>query len=79
MQNKDREKIKDFYTKEGGSIVVTEAVCLTHKVDISDISRKTFVEPFLDAIMSLAEAHPERREFEFKGNKVYGHNTRNQK
>ena len=67
-QNKDRERIKDFFTKEGGSIVVTEAVCLTHKVDISDISKKTFVQPFVDAILALANAEPDKREFEYKGN-----------
>ena len=29
-------KVRDFFTKERGSIVVSEAVCLTHKVDIAD-------------------------------------------
>merc|ERR1711974_380942 len=54
--NKDREKIKDFFTRERGSVVVTEAICLTHKVDISDISKKTFVQPFIDAIVALGDA-----------------------
>ena len=32
----DVDKVVDFFTKERGSIVVSEAVCLTHKVDIAD-------------------------------------------
>ncbi len=32
----DVDKVRDFFAKERGSIVVSEAVCLTHKVDIAD-------------------------------------------
>ena len=27
-------KMRDFFTKEGGSIAVSEALCITHRVDI---------------------------------------------
>ena len=40
--------------KEGGSIAVTEAVCLTHKIDISDRSKKVFVDTFKDAVKWVA-------------------------
>ena len=49
-------KIKDFFVKEKGSIAVTEALCITHKVDISDASKKTFTEPFVDTVVSLNDA-----------------------
>ena len=46
---------------------MTEAICLTHKVDISEISKKTLVQPFIDAIVSLEEAKTKKqRELEFK-------------
>ena len=46
---------------------MTEAICLTHKVDISEISKKTLVKPFIDAIVSLEEAKTKKqRELEFK-------------
>ena len=48
--------IKDFFVKEKGSIAVTEALCITHKVDISDTSKKTFTEPFIDTVVALNEA-----------------------
>lgn len=46
----DVDQVKKFFMKEGGSIAITEAVCLTHKVDISDHSKKVFVDTFTDAI-----------------------------
>ena len=46
----DVDHVKNFFVKEGGSIAVTEAVCLTHKIDISDRSKKVFVDTFIDAI-----------------------------
>ena len=48
--------IKDFFVKENGSIAVTEALCITHKVDNSDTSKKTFTEPFIDTVVALNEA-----------------------
>ena len=51
--NKDINRVKDFFVKESGSIAITEAVCLTHRVDISDLSKKQFVEPFLDSVKSM--------------------------
>ena len=48
--------IKDFFVKEKGSIVVTEAQCITHKVDISDTSKKSFTQPFIDTVKSMNEA-----------------------
>ena len=48
--------IKDFFIKEKGSIVVTEAQCITHKVDISDTSKKSFTQPFIDTVLSLNQA-----------------------
>ena len=46
---------------------MTEAICLTHKVDISEISKKTLVQPFIDAIVSLEDAKTKKqRELEFK-------------
>ena len=53
--NKDRESVVKFYVKEGGSIAVTEALCLTHKVDISDLSTKYFVQPFIDSVVALSK------------------------
>ena len=35
---------------------MTEALCITHKVDISDTSKKTFTEPFIDTVVALNEA-----------------------
>ena len=32
-------KSRDFFTKERGSIAVSEAVCLTHRADIRNIGR----------------------------------------
>ena len=51
--NKDINRVKDFFVKESGSIAITDAVCLTHRVDISDLSKKQFVEPFLDSVKSM--------------------------
>ena len=48
--------VKDFFVKEKGSIAVTEALCITHKVDISDTSKKTFKKPFIDTVIALNEA-----------------------
>ena len=45
--------IKDFFVKERGSIAVTQAICLTHKVDVADKSRKVFVQPFIDSVKAL--------------------------
>ena len=51
----DVNKVKDFFVKEKGTIAVTEALCITHKVDISDESKKVFTEPFIDAVRALNE------------------------
>ena len=48
--------IKDFFVKEKGTIAVTEALCITHKVDISDTSKKIFKKPFIDTVIALNEA-----------------------
>ena len=48
----DVDQVKKFFVQEEGSIAVTEAVCLTHKIDISDRSKKVFVDTFIDAIRS---------------------------
>ena len=32
----DVRRIMDFFVKERGSIALSEAVCLTHKIDIAD-------------------------------------------
>ena len=53
--NEDINRVKDFYVKEGGAIAITEAVCLTHRVDIGDLSKKIFVEPFIDSAKSLQD------------------------
>jgi hypothetical protein len=31
----DVDDVKNFFVKESGSIAITEAICLTHKIDIS--------------------------------------------
>ena len=49
----DINQIKDFFVKEKGSIAVTQALCITHKVDVSDVSRKVFTEPFIDTVKAL--------------------------
>ena len=51
--NRDRKSVRDFFVKEGGAIAVTEAICLTHKVDIADLSKKYFVQPFVDSVKAL--------------------------
>ena len=35
------------------------------------ISRKVFVDPFLDSVIALGFAKPANREFEFKGTRLY--------
>ena len=64
----DVKKIRDFFQVEKGSIVVTEALCLTNKVDIAYYSAKVFVDPFIDAVkaLHLASEDPEMRLVEFK-------------
>ena len=64
----DVENIRDFFQREKGSIVVTEALCLTNKVDIAYYSAKVFVEPFIDAVkaLHLATKDPDMRIIEFK-------------
>ena len=52
-QNEDINRVKDFFVKERGAIAITEAVCLTHRVDISDLSKKQFVQPFIDSVKSM--------------------------
>ena len=32
----DVGKVLNFFVKERGSIAISEAVCLTHKIDIAD-------------------------------------------
>ena len=64
--SEDVEKVKDFFIKEGGSIVITEATCLTHKVDISISSRKSFVQPFIDVVHNLANTKEDDREEAFR-------------
>ena len=60
--SEDIKKVKEFFTKEKGSIAVTEATCITHRVDVSDKSKKVFTEPFVDAIRALNSAilHPNK-------------------
>ena len=55
-KEEDINKIKDFFVREKGTIAVTQAVCITHKVDISDSSRKAFTEPFIDTVKALNAA-----------------------
>jgi hypothetical protein len=35
-KEKEVDKVVDFFAKDHGTVVVSEAVCLTHKVDIAD-------------------------------------------
>ena len=49
----DVENVRNFFIKEHGSIVTTEAVCLTNQFDIGFYSQKVFVDPFLDAVEAL--------------------------
>ena len=51
--SQDIDRVKDFFVKEKGSVAITDAVCLTHKIDISDLSKKQFVEPFIDSVRSI--------------------------
>ena len=48
-ESDDISKIKDFFVKERGSIAETDAIRITHKVDVSDTSRKVFVEPYIES------------------------------
>ena len=49
----DIENIEKFFSVEHGSIVTTEAICLTNQVDIATYSKKKFVEPFVNAVKAL--------------------------
>ena len=48
--SEDIENVQTFFTKEHGTIVTTEAICLTNNVDIGFHSKKVFVPPFIDAV-----------------------------
>ncbi|XP_023334523.1 uncharacterized protein LOC111706009 isoform X2 [Eurytemora carolleeae] len=52
----DVEKTRDFFTKERGSIAVSEAVCFTERVDISEKSRKIFAFTFELNVLLLYNA-----------------------
>ena len=64
----DVASVQDFFTTEHGSIVTTEAICLTNKVDVSLYSKKAFVDPFKDAVraLHLASDNAGQRLIEFK-------------
>jgi hypothetical protein len=63
----DIQNVENFYRKEHGSIVITEAICLTNQVDLGYHSKKVFVEPFIDAVKALYIAETEDLRFnEFK-------------
>ncbi len=49
----DVAKTKEFFTKDRGTIALSEAVCITQRVDISDKSKKVFTEPFEAAVINL--------------------------
>ena len=49
----DIEKVQSFFTQEKGSITVTEAICLTHRVDIADAVTKKLLNGFVESVKSL--------------------------
>lgn len=64
------QMVKDFFSKENGSIAVSQAACSTHRVDISSKSpRKTFMPSFMEAIKGLYLVSNESQtvqDFEFR-------------
>ena len=49
------ERVKKFLIENRGSIAISQALCSTHRVDISAISKKTFTEPFLEAVKGTVD------------------------
>lgn len=64
----DVKNLQDFFVREKGAIVTTEAICLTNKVDVGLYSKKQFVQPFMDAVFALhlASENEQKRILEFK-------------
>ena len=68
----DRDEVGDvrkFFEEERGSVSITQAVCLTHRIDIADTARKELLNGFVSAVRALAAvagAGEERRAAEFK-------------
>jgi len=52
----DVESSLKFFTKERGSIAVSEAVCLTQRVDIHEYSKMDFTVPFQQNVLYLYRA-----------------------
>jgi len=52
----DVESSLKFFTKEGGSIVVSEAICLTQRIDIHEHSKMAFTVPFQQYVLFLYRA-----------------------
>ena len=47
----DRDEVGDvrkFFEEERGSVSITQAVCLTHRIDIADTARKELLNGFND-------------------------------
>ena len=59
--NDEVNNIRKFFLDEQGSISVTEAICLTHRIDIADASKKKLLNGFIESVKSL-EAHAEKSE-----------------
>ncbi len=48
--SEDIQNVMQFFAQEHGTVVTTEAVCLTNNVNIGFHSKKVFVQPFIDAV-----------------------------
>lgn len=48
------EKVKAFFHRENGSIAISQAVCSTHRVDVSPRApKKALTWPFIEAVKGL--------------------------
>ncbi len=68
-QDNQIEQVKSFFQKEGGSISVSEAMCATHRIDLSSRSKKKDLSTsFKEAVKGLYMVSNEtemRKDFEF--------------
>lgn len=55
--NDDIDRALNFFTKERGSIAISQAICSTHRVDLQSNSASKFTQPFIEAIKGMHYCH----------------------
>lgn len=55
--NDDIDRALNFFTKERGSIAISQAICSTHRVDLQSNSASKFTQPFIEAIKGMHYYH----------------------